>query len=125
MVTKKHTNRGKNGVEIPTEAKRLRCVSVRLNADELDLLDMKRQKMQRGSFFRAMLIEKMPVFIPQINKEMHLNLGRSLGNLATVSTAMRAGNFVELDEIKKAVHALRLSLILPANSAETDDKKED
>lgn len=91
--------------------KRTQCVSVRLNTVEAALLDQRRKRSQRGRYLRALLLDRTPPVIPTINLDMHRDLGRALGNLATIATAMRAGNYAELNDVLGAVRALRTSLI--------------
>jgi hypothetical protein len=62
------------------------------------------------------LQDKIPTQIPQINVTCHTNLGRSLGNLSTIATAMRAGGFVELPEILAEIKTLR-SLLTTASAS--------
>ena len=117
MDTKKYSGRGKKEV---AKLKRDYCVSVRLHADEVALLDERRLLNQRGSYMRAILLYKTPPVIPSINRQLHKDLGRSLGNLATVATAMRAGQYVELPEVLQAVRDLRLVLITGLTTTQSE-----
>lgn len=112
-----YSNRGKKVVD---QEKRMFCISVRLNRNELDLLDSRRSTMQRGTFFRAALHGKFPdqILIPSINKDLYRDLGRALGNLATVATAMRGGEYREIDEIKGILNDFRLKLLTGKSEAE-------
>jgi hypothetical protein len=98
--------------------KRTHCVSVRLSPAELSLLDSRRARNQRGSYLRACLLDKLPPVIPPVNLSLHRDLGRALGNLATVATAMRGGKYVELPEVLQTVRDLRLRLITGKNEAQ-------
>jgi len=98
---------------LDAETKRDHCVSVRLNPGELDQLDLQREKvsMQRGEYLRAAALHKLPPTIPELNREAWADLGRALGNLSTIATAMRGGDYRALEEIQAAVKDLRSSLI--------------
>lgn len=94
----------------PTQ-RREHCVSVRLNDAELERLDIARGRHQRGEALRMISMDKLPAPVPEINVALRADLGRSLGNLATIATAMRAGNFAELGEIKILISELRNQLL--------------
>jgi hypothetical protein len=110
----RYSNRGRGQVG----DKRTHCVSVRLSPAELSLLDSRRGRNQRGSYLRACLLDKLPPVIPPVNLSLYSDLGRALGNLATVATAMRSGKYVELPEVLQAVRDLRLRLITGKSEAE-------
>ena len=90
---------------------RQHCVSSRFNPDELARLDEARGQMQRGEYLRNAAFGQLPEPIPAINLEAWQVLSKVAGNLATLATAMRGGEYVPLDDIQHAVDALRLSLI--------------
>lgn len=100
--------------------KREHCVSSRFNTAELVRLDEVRGEMQRGEYLRSAAFGSLPAPIPAINLEAWQVLGKVAGNLATLATAMRGGEYKHLDEIQSAVDALRLALI--SNSDETGSK---
>lgn len=91
---------------------RTHCVSSRLNPDELDLLDTRRGKYARGEYLRmAFLHELPPQPPPEINREAWQNLSKVSGNLATIATAMRGGEHIELEEILTELKEFRRQLI--------------
>ena len=93
------------------ELKRQHCVSSRFNTDELARLDEARGQMQRGEYLRSAAFGQLPQPIPAINLQAWQVLSKVAGNLATLATAMRGGEYAHLDEIQHAVDALRLALI--------------
>ncbi|GAB5604157.1 hypothetical protein TK5_02360 [Sideroxyarcus sp. TK5] len=103
---KRHSGRR----DLPPEERREHCVSVRLNPRELDDLDSIRGRHTRGEAVRLALFDKLPAPIPAVNADLRANLGRALGNLSTVAVAMRAGAYIESDEIKKMISDLRSAL---------------
>lgn len=58
-----------NKTKIPTDALRNYCVSVRLNIEELQLLNIKRGSYKKGEWLRMASLQKLPPFIPAINTE--------------------------------------------------------
>lgn len=58
---------GFNKSKIPSEAVRSYCVSVRLNAEELQLLNIKRGSYKKGEWIRMASLQKLPPVIPAIN----------------------------------------------------------
>jgi hypothetical protein len=116
-----YSNRGRGQVG----DKRTHCVSVRLSPTELSLLDDRRGRNQRGSYLRACLLDKLPPVIPQVNLSLHRDLGRALGNLSTISVAMRGGKYVELPEVLQAVRDLRLRLIVGQTEAQISYSQDD
>ncbi|EAQ2491071.1 hypothetical protein CPK96_13800 [Salmonella enterica] len=66
----KITRRGSfNKNKIPSEAVRSYCVSVRLNVEELQLLNIKRGSYKKGEWLRMASLQKLPPVIPAINTE--------------------------------------------------------
>ncbi|EGJ8641387.1 hypothetical protein IOA30_004709 [Salmonella enterica] len=56
-----------NKSKIPSEAVRSYCVSVRLNVEELQLLNIKRGSYKKGEWLRMASLQKLPPVIPAIN----------------------------------------------------------
>ena len=91
--------------------KRNVAVGCRLTDSELKLLDHRRGSISRGEYLRRAALQNAPRPVPEINRQAWVDLGRSLGNLATVATAMRGGAYAELEEVEAAVREVRLKLI--------------
>lgn len=88
------------------------CVSVRLNPDELARLDAERGAYRRGEWLRRVWLGSVPPApVPPINREAWFALSKVAGNLATIATAMRGGEYVELSKINAEVAAFRNALI--------------
>jgi hypothetical protein len=86
--------------------KRTIRVVARLSEQEADLIDRRRGRIRRGAYLRIAALGNAPRQIPSINREAASNLARSLGNLATIATAMRKGHYHELETILSAVRDL-------------------
>jgi len=82
-----------------------------MNDQELAQLDRLRGGVSRGEYLRRAALGDAPQQIPEINRQAHADLGRALGNLATVATAMRGGAYAELVEVEKLVREVRNLLI--------------
>ena len=100
---------------IPVEKVRKVQVKVMLNHEEVLFLDGARasSRLSRAEAMRALAfnrkIERAPV-VPEVNLNLARELGRALGNLATVATVMRAGKFVELEDVKYQLTELQKAL---------------
>jgi len=100
---------------IPVEQVRKVQVKVMLNHEEVLFLDGARasSRLSRAEAMRALAfnrkIERAPV-VPEVNLNLARELGRALGNLATVATVMRAGKFVELEDVKYQLTELQKTL---------------
>lgn len=88
--TKKYA-RKRGPVLLDPVKKRSHCVSVRLNASELEWLDSARAGMQRGKYLRLAAMNKLPPSIPAINCEAWISLGRALANLNQLTRANNMG----------------------------------
>jgi len=98
--------------ETDESKKRTHCVSTRFSPDELIQLDERRGKYARGEYVRLAFLKSLPPPAPPaINLEAWAALSKVAGNLATLATAMRAGEYVELDKIKAELEDFRLKLI--------------
>lgn len=125
--------RGKNTLESATRSRRGRkpqppqClrrhpITCRLtDAEREHLLEGKPEGMTAGEWLRMRALKRMlPPSIPAINREAWRDLARVAGNLATVATAMRGGDYKNLDEIRQMVVELRGRLI-GVNDDERDE----
>ena len=96
---------------LPVEELRTHCISVRLNPAELSELDSARGHHTRGEAVRLSLFNNLPAPVPEINSDLRSELGRCLGNLATVAVVARSGDYIEGEEVRKLVVELRSKLI--------------
>ncbi len=118
----RYSSRGRHEAHEADAQKRTYCVSVRLSAREAELLDDRRKTMQRGTYLRLCLLDKLPPVIPPLNIKVASNLGRSLGNLSTVATAMRSGKYIEDSQVMALIKDLRLSLVTSYDLEEKDEE---
>ena len=78
-------------VSLPADVLRQHCVSVRLNAAELTLLDENRGRWQRGEWMRMAGIGKLPPSIPEINLKVWASLAQVASNLNQYQVAINCG----------------------------------
>lgn len=76
--------------KLPPGVKRNRTISMRLNDDEVAVLDKHRGKMQGGEWLRLMLLESLPVIVPPINSEVAVDMGRLGNNLNQIARRLNA-----------------------------------
>lgn len=70
------SRRGKFHTEkLPDNEIRYHYVSVRLNEEELILLDSKRGQYKKGEWLRMASLDKLPPVLPEINREAWIKLG--------------------------------------------------
>ena len=70
------SKRGKfNTDKLPDNEIRSHCVSVRLNEEELIILDSKRGQYKKGEWLRIASLNKLPPVLPEINREAWVKLG--------------------------------------------------
>ncbi len=61
--------------KLPDNEIRNHCVSVRLNEEELTILDSKRGQYKKGEWLRIASLNKLPPVLPEINREAWMKLG--------------------------------------------------
>ncbi len=101
-----------------TEKKRTHTISSRVNVDELALIDRMRTQlgMRRGEFLRQASLKNLPPIVPEINKEVWLNLARVTANLNQYQRAINEGRAncyspELLPELREMVEQLRRELL--------------
>ncbi|EBW2650683.1 ATP-binding protein [Salmonella enterica subsp. enterica serovar Newport] len=71
------SRRGKfHAVRLTPDEVRIHCISVRLNQEELIILDSKRGSYKKGEWLRMASLNKLPPVLPEINREAWIMLGR-------------------------------------------------
>lgn len=70
--------------KLPDNEIRSHCISVRLNEEELIILDSKRGQYKKGEWLRIASLNKLPPVLPEINREAWVklsNLSQDLNHL--------------------------------------------
>lgn len=102
--------------ESPESLLRTHCISVRLNLDELQLLNKKRGDKSKGEWLRLASLDKLPLSVPAINIEAWKSLAeisQKLNNLIChLDTKSSGGELTktEIFAIKRQISELRSCL---------------
>ena len=114
--TKRQGKHGKPTVEDP----RTHCVSVRLNDEELKLLNTKRGTMKKGEWLRCAALDKLPPVIPEPNIKKWQELGKLANNINQIAHKLNTHHSVLIDElqlnqIRQEITQLRAALLGVSN----------
>ncbi len=96
---------------------RFHCVSVRLNDEELSLLNERRGHHRKGEWLRMAFLHNLPLVIPSINLEAWKTLGeisQKLNKLVVHLDEKSVGSSLtqtELFAVKRQISELRTNLI--------------
>ncbi|EDY4675196.1 hypothetical protein GPN40_000748 [Salmonella enterica] len=96
---------------------RTHCVSVRLNIEELQLLNIKRGSYRKGEWLRMASLQKLPPVIPAINTEAWKALSDISQKLNRISTHIDCKSkdsqltHTELFAVKRQLQELRQHLL--------------
>ena len=103
--------------KLPSESVRSYCVSVRLNVEELQLLNIKRGSYKKGEWLRMASLQRLPPAIPAINTkawkaltEISQKLNRIAAHIDGKSKDSRLSN-TELFAVKRQLEELRTNLL--------------
>ncbi|WP_414826334.1 hypothetical protein [Yersinia enterocolitica] len=102
---------------MPTEALRSYCVSVRLNIEELHILEVKRGPYKKGEWLRMASLQKLPPVIPEINTEAWKaisDISQKLNRIAThIDSKSKDSTLThtELFAVKRQLAELRQNLL--------------
>ena len=118
IIVSKHSRNGSvNEAKLSHNQLRSHCVSVRLNDEELTLLNEKRGRHRKGEWLRLSLLNKLPAVVPAINieawkslSEISQKLNRLIVHLDNKSQGSSLTQ-TELFAVKRQVSELRLHLI--------------
>jgi len=118
IVISKHSRNGSvNEAKFSHNQLRSHCVSVRLNNEELTLLNEKRGCHRKGEWLRLSLLNKLPAVVPAINIEAWKSLSdisQKLNKLvAHLDNKSHESSLTqtELFAVKRQISELRLHLI--------------
>ncbi|MCD9953073.1 hypothetical protein LVT00_21440 [Klebsiella variicola subsp. variicola] len=118
IVVSKHSRNGSvNEAKLSHNQLRSHCVSVRLNNEELTLLNEKRGRHRKGEWLRLSLLNKLPAVVPAINIEAWKSLSeisQKLNKLVAHLDSKSQGSSLtktELFAVKRQISDLRLHLI--------------
>lgn len=115
-ITVSYTNNFKPVSDKKSQSLRIHCVSVRLNKEELELLNASRGDKRKGEWLRMASLQKLPPAIPAINLEVWQSLSdisqklnRLIIHLDTKSSNSELTK-TEIFAVKKQIKELRSCL---------------
>ena len=88
-----------------------KCISVRLNKEELDMLNSRRGALKQGEFLRMAAIDQLPKIVPQLNKEACVELSRVASNLNQIAHKLNMNECVDAGEIRQVFADFRQKII--------------
>lgn len=99
-------------IPLPAAERRVHCVSVRLHAGELAIVDARRGRLQRGEYLRVAALDRLPPPPPpEINRQAWADLGRLASNLNQIAKRMWMYGERERSEIERSEIESLVSLI--------------
>ena len=117
VVSMHSRNRSVNEAKFSHNQLRSHCVSVRLNDEELTLLNERRGRHRKGEWLRLSLLNKLPAVVPAINIEAWKILGeisQKLNKLVAHLDNKSQGSSLtqtELFAVKRQISELRINLV--------------
>lgn len=96
---------------------RIHCISVRLNDDELNVLNTKRGRYRKGEWLRLASLGKLPPVVPSINLEtwkVLSEISQKLNKIVTHLDNKSEGSSLtrtELFAVKRQISELRMHLV--------------
>ncbi|EML6584826.1 hypothetical protein RFH86_004446 [Klebsiella aerogenes] len=118
IVVSKHSRNGSvNEAKFSHNKIRSHCVSVRLNDEELTLLNERRGRHRKGEWLRMAFLHNLPFVIPSINLEAWKSLSeisQKLNKLVAHLDNKSQGSSLthtELFAVKRQISELRMKLI--------------
>lgn len=97
--------------EIAPMEKRFLCVSVRLNSDELLVLNKYRGRTRKGEALRMLAFTNLPQPIPTINAKAWQELSKASACLNQLTHRSNSGESVEIEELRTQLEAFRAALV--------------
>ena len=88
-----------------------KCISVRLNKEELIMLNSRRGNLKQGEFLRMAAIDQLPKIVPELNKEAWVELSRVASNLNQIAHKLNMGEYVDAVEIRLIFAQFREKII--------------
>ena len=93
--------------------KRVFEYSLMLNISEIEQLDELAQscKMNKASYIRSLIFNRLPTIVPQANIKLIADIGRTGNNVHQIARAINFKNPQLIEDIENGLNELRLVLI--------------
>lgn len=86
-------------------------VSVRINDEELALLERKRGMLKKGEWLRMAAIDVLPPTVPEINRQAWVELARAHSNINQIAAKLNRGELMDVVFINAELAEFRKKLI--------------
>ena len=97
--------------KIPESEYRFHSLKVRLNSEELEILDVIKGQHSRSVAVRFLIMSNMPPTVSQINKDMWISLSKSAANINQISRHLNSGGSINFEEIRRELESFRAKLL--------------
>ncbi len=117
-------NRAKRRGRTALDDPRTHCVSVRLNDEELAILNAKRGTMKQGEWIRCAALDKLPPIVPEPNIEKWQALARAAANLNQIARSLKDLKGIsdeQFAQVRKVLTDFRASLLGVSNEGNAEN----
>lgn len=117
-------NRAKRRGRTALDDPRTHCVSVRLNDEELAILNAKRGTMKQGEWMRCAALDKLPPIVPEPNIEKWQALARAAANLNQIARSLKDLKGIsdeQFAQVRKVLTDFRASLLGVAHERDAEN----
>jgi hypothetical protein len=107
--------RGRTALKDP----RTHCVSVRLNDEELAILNTKRGNMKQGEWLRCAALDKLPPTVPEPNIKKWIELGKAANNINQIAHKLNKTASIDASQfiyIRQIITEFRAALLGVSNN---------
>lgn len=102
--------RGRTALKDP----RTHCVSVRLNDEELNILNNKRGSMKQGEWLRCAALDKLPPTVPELNIKKWVEIGKAANNINQIAHKLNKNAIIDdaqINAIRQLLSEFRAALL--------------
>lgn len=96
---------------IDEEEFRHHVLKVRLNSEELKILDLIKGRHSRAVAVRFLVMSEIPAKVPALNQQAWRDLSKSASNLNQISHKLNIGELPEIAEIRRELEIFREGLL--------------
>ncbi len=117
-------NRAKRRGRTALDDPRTHCVSVRLNDEELAILNAKRGAMKQGEWLRCAALDKLPPIVPEPNVEKWQALARASANLNQIAKSLKSLSGISEEKFadtRRVLSEFRASLLGVDNERDAEN----
>jgi hypothetical protein len=93
---------------------RTHCVSVRLNDEELNILNNKRGNMKQGEWLRCAALDKLPPTVPELNIKKWVEIGKAANNINQIAYKLNKNAIIDdakINAIRQLLSEFRAALL--------------